>query len=78
MEKMRSRGGHAEPTRPADEPARPAQGAKQSAVEPTGHTGDDRVARRAYELYERRGGEHGRALDDWLEAEGELRNKGGR
>jgi hypothetical protein len=32
------------------------------------------IARRAYELYERRGGEHGRDLDDWLLAENELRN----
>jgi hypothetical protein len=32
------------------------------------------IARRAYELYERRGGEHGRDLDDWLHAEDELRD----
>ena len=31
-----------------------------------------RVASRAYELYIQRGGQHGRALDDWLEAEQEL------
>jgi hypothetical protein len=29
--------------------------------------------KRAYELYEARGGEHGRDVDDWLEAEEELR-----
>jgi hypothetical protein len=29
----------------------------------------EEIARRAYELYERRGGEPGRDLDDWLEAE---------
>ena len=34
---------------------------------------DSDVARRAYELYEQRGGEHGRDLDDWLLAENELR-----
>ena len=27
------------------------------------------VARRAYEIYQRRGGNHGADLDDWLEAE---------
>jgi len=27
------------------------------------------VARKAYELFERRGGEHGHDVDDWLEAE---------
>ena len=32
------------------------------------------IARRAYELYEQRGGEHGRDLDDWLIAEHELRD----
>ncbi len=31
-----------------------------------------RVASRAYELYIARGAQHGRALDDWLEAEQEL------
>jgi hypothetical protein len=30
------------------------------------------VARRAYELFLARGGEHGRAIDDWLEAERQL------
>jgi hypothetical protein len=32
----------------------------------------DRIAVRAYELYERRGGEHGRELADWLEAERQI------
>ncbi len=27
------------------------------------------VARKAYELFEQRGGEHGHDVDDWLEAE---------
>ena len=29
----------------------------------------NRIARRAHEIYEARGGEHGRALEDWLQAE---------
>jgi len=29
----------------------------------------ERIARKAYELYEQRGGQEGRALEDWLEAE---------
>jgi len=33
----------------------------------------DEIARRAYQLYEARGGEHGRNVDDWFEAERELR-----
>ena len=34
--------------------------------------GRDRIAQRAYELYQQRGGAPGRELDDWLEAEAEL------
>ena len=36
----------------------------------------DRIAKRAYELYAERGGEHGRDQDDWLRAEQEV-GKGG-
>lgn len=32
----------------------------------------ERIARRAHEIYEARGGQHGRALDDWLQAEREI------
>ena len=32
----------------------------------------DRIARRAHEIYERRGGEHGKAIEDWLQAEREI------
>jgi len=32
----------------------------------------DRIAVRAFEIYEARGGEHGRDLDDWLRAEEEI------
>lgn len=32
----------------------------------------DEIARRAYELYVERGGEHGGDVDDWLRAEREL------
>lgn len=35
----------------------------------------DQIAQRAYELYEQRGGEHGRDLEDWLTAEKELRHQ---
>jgi len=31
------------------------------------------VARRAYEIYLSRGGSHGSALEDWLEAERQLK-----
>ena len=35
---------------------------------------DEDIARRAYELYEQRGGAHGHDVDDWLQAERELRS----
>jgi hypothetical protein len=31
-----------------------------------------RIARRAHEIYLARGGEHGKALEDWLQAEREV------
>ena len=34
------------------------------------------VAHRAYELFLSRGGQHGRDLDDWLEAERQLGSNG--
>jgi Protein of unknown function (DUF2934) len=33
---------------------------------------EERIRRRAYELYERRGREDGRDTEDWLQAEAEL------
>ena len=39
------------------------------AIEPT----HEDIARRAYQLYEERGAEHGRDLEDWFQAERELR-----
>jgi len=32
----------------------------------------NRIARRAHEIYLGRGGEHGKSLDDWLQAEREV------
>ncbi|MEX2273289.1 MAG: DUF2934 domain-containing protein [Vicinamibacterales bacterium] len=31
-----------------------------------------RIAQRAYAIYERRDGQHGRELEDWLQAEREI------
>ena len=36
----------------------------------------DRIAERAYQLYEARGGGDGRDMDDWLQAERELAGQG--
>lgn len=39
----------------------------------------ERIASRAFELYEARGGDHGRDIDDWLEAERQIDDEfGGR
>ncbi len=40
---------------------------------PTTMTDRD-IARRAYELYDKRGREHGHDLDDWLQAEREMQD----
>jgi len=45
--------------------ARPQKPARSSDIE-------ERVRRRAYELYEERGRVDGLALDDWLQAEAEI------
>jgi hypothetical protein len=36
---------------------------------------EDRIRERAHEIYLARGGEGGSAMDDWLQAESELRPK---
>lgn len=38
----------------------------------TGEQAQDRIARRAYELYEQRGRQDGLAMEDWLQAERQL------
>lgn len=40
------------------------------------HPNQEAVARRAYELYQARGGEPGHELEDWLSAEQEVTRKG--
>jgi hypothetical protein len=34
---------------------------------------EEEIRRRAYELFQERGGEHGRHHEDWLRAEAEIR-----
>jgi hypothetical protein len=52
-----------------------ARSAAGESGEVSNSTPDSRedIARRAFELYERRGGEHGHDWDDWFQAETELR-----
>lgn len=39
---------------------------------PHPHRVEDQIRRRAYELYEARGGEDGHEVEDWLKAEEEI------
>lgn len=41
-------------------------------LEPFPESRMNRIAHRAHEIYEARGGEHGKALEDWLQAEREI------
>ena len=45
---------------------------RQPSTDVVGVASPDAVAVRAYELFQARGGEPGRDLDDWLRAEQEL------
>jgi hypothetical protein len=56
------------PTRPAAPKSPPAK-----RKEPERTPSDDRIAERAYELYEQRGCLDGHALEDWTQAEREIR-----
>jgi hypothetical protein len=60
----------ADPIAPEDSGANPI--APQDSGDTTAAVNRDRIESRAYELYMARGGQHGRALEDWLEAEQEL------
>jgi hypothetical protein len=48
----------------------PTAGSPEQASK--GAQAQDRIARRAYELYEQRGRQEGRALEDWVNAERQL------
>jgi len=43
-----------------------------STVDPPAESRMNRIGHRAHEIYEARGGVHGRALEDWLQAEQEI------
>lgn len=49
-----------------------AEPAELSSDASSGGADHDDVARRAYRRYEARGHEHGRDVDDWLDAEREI------
>jgi hypothetical protein len=55
-------------TSDAPKPVRPTRKGNGVAID-----FNEAIARRAYEIYLDRGGSHGADLDDWLEAERQLR-----
>jgi hypothetical protein len=60
------------PANGASDSPKPVRKSKKSNGA-AGHSNDPgAVAKRAYEIYQNRGGNHGADLDDWLEAERQL------
>lgn len=53
-------------------PATPTMSAGKPKMSPNDAQAQDRIALRAYELYEQRGRQEGRALEDWVNAERQL------
>ena len=65
------------PAKSASKP-RVASSTRRKSTKPASfgsHASYDEIARRAYELYLGRGGHHGHDVDDWLQAEHELRQQ---
>ena len=63
--------GEGDPDRTSDiSPPPDSSGARGVGPRPEARL--NRIARRAHEIYEERGGHDGRALDDWLQAEREI------
>jgi len=56
-----------------DKPMGRTKGGRPSAGSELPTPSHDEIARRAYELFQRRGGEPGHEQDDWLQAEQDLR-----
>ena len=52
--------------------ATPKKERSQKMKDSPGQRLEEQIARRAYELYLERGGQPGRELDDWLQAEREV------
>jgi len=62
------------PSNGSTTPLRPARDAGKGNGSAGDHFNDSgAIAKRAYELYLERGGQHGADLDDWLEAERQLK-----
>ena len=56
----------------------PAEAAQRGPDNRTGEPEPERIAQRAYQRFQERGGEHGHDQADWFAAEQELQGRGGR
>jgi hypothetical protein len=73
------------PAQPSPSPQRSDKRRQPAADKSTGRAtvgggrqlDSEQIARRAYERFEARGGEHGRDQEDWFSAEQELRGSRG-
>ena len=63
------------PANGSSDSPKPARASKKSNGAADDLNNPDAVARRAYEIYQRRGGNDGADLDDWLEAERQLQTR---
>ena len=55
------------------DPVLPTQGGREMPADPGDHSREEAIRRRAYELYVYRGRKNGHDLEDWLEAEAQVR-----
>ena len=53
------------------------RGPKSAVLSRSAHVTDSNIACRAYDLYRARGCEHGQDVNDWLQAERDLRGAAG-
>lgn len=51
-----------------------ADSQNKPAAKETPSLSEDEIRRRAFELFEERGGQEGQELEDWLRAESEIQN----
>jgi hypothetical protein len=69
---QRRRADRSAPRRATDSTSQDLSPAISSAAHQPPESRMSKIARRAHEIYEARGGEHGKALEDWLQAEREI------
>lgn len=63
-------------SKPTNGGSTPAKPKRPPIRKPNGEVvADDLISKRAYEIYETRGGQHGADFDDWLEAERQIKTE---